>query len=74
MDYIIIVLFQGLVQEFFSSRPKYAIRGTGILGQTALLLRAPASGGGSNAPRATVSVPNVDVNADECRARQARSC
>ena len=37
-------------------------------------VRAPSSGGGSNAPRPAVSVPHVDVNADGCRARQARSC
>ena len=37
-------------------------------------VRAPASGGGSNAPRPAVSVPHIDVNADGCRARQARSC
>ena len=33
------------------------------------LVRAPPSGGGSNAPRPAVSVPNIDVNADGCRAR-----
>ena len=38
------------------------------------LVQAPPSGGGSNAPRPSVSVPNIDVNADGCRARQARSC
>ena len=38
------------------------------------LVRAPPSGGGSNAPRPAVSVPHIDVNADECRARQARRC
>ena len=37
-------------------------------------VRAPPSGGGSNAPRPAVSVPHVDVNADGCRARQARNC
>ena len=37
-------------------------------------VRAPSSGGGSNAPRPAVSVPHLDVNADGCRARQARSC
>ena len=37
-------------------------------------VRAPPSGGGSNAPRPAVSVPHIDVNADGCRARQARSC
>ena len=38
------------------------------------LVRAPASGGGSNVPRPAVSVPHIDVNTDGCRARQARSC
>ena len=38
------------------------------------LVRAPPSGGGSNAPRPAVSVPHVDVNADGCRARRARNC
>ena len=38
------------------------------------LVRAPASGGGSNAPRPAVSVPHIDVNADGSRARQATSC
>ena len=37
-------------------------------------VRAPPSVGGSNAPRPSVSVPHIDVNADGCRARQARSC
>ena len=35
------------------------------------LVRAPPSGGGSNAPRPAVSVPHIDVNADGCRARGA---
>ena len=37
-------------------------------------VRAPCSGGGSNAPRPSVSVRHIDVNADGCRARQAKSC
>ena len=37
-------------------------------------LWAPPSGGGSKAPRPAVSVPHIDMNADGCRARQARSC
>ena len=36
-------------------------------------VRAPSSGGGSNAPRPAVSVPHLDVNADRRCARQARS-
>ena len=35
------------------------------------LIRAPPSGGGSNAPRPAVSVPHIDVNADGRRARRA---
>ena len=35
------------------------------------LVRAPPSGGGSNAPRPAVSVPHIDVNADGRRARRA---
>ena len=37
-------------------------------------VRAPPSGGGFNAPRPAVSVPHIDVNADGCQSRQARSC
>ena len=36
-------------------------------------VRAPSSGGGSNAPRPAVSVPHIDVNADRRWARQARN-
>ena len=36
-------------------------------------VQAPSSGGGSNAPCPAVSVPHIDVNADGCQARQARS-
>ena len=35
-------------------------------------VRAPPSGGAFNAPRPSVSVPHIDMNADGCRARQAR--
>ena len=66
-------VFRDLARRFFSSRPKYAIRGTWIPGQTTTFW-APASGGGSNAPRSAMSVPHIDVNEDGCRARQARSC
>ena len=65
--------FRGFGQEFLSSRPQYAIPGTGILGQIASFERR-LRGGGSNTPRPAVSVPHLDVNADGCRARQARSC
>ena len=49
------------------------MRGTGILGQLASFERR-LRGGGSNAPRPAVSVPNLDVKADGCRARQVRRC
>ena len=39
-----------------------------------LFVHEPPSGGGSNAPRPAVSVPHLNVKADECCARQARSC
>ena len=67
----IILCFRDSVRSFYSSRLKYAIRGTGILER---FVRAPASGGGSNAPRSAVSVPHIDVNTDGCRAIKARSC
>ena len=35
------------------------------------LVRESPSGGGSNAPRPAVSIPHIDVNADEGRARRA---
>ena len=63
----------GFGHQFFLSRPRYAIRGTGILGQIASFKRR-RQGGGSNVPRHAVSVPHLDVNADGCRTRQARSC
>ena len=51
------------------------ISGTGILGQTALFERRLRGAAQSlNAPCPAVSVPHLDVNADGCRARQARSC
>ena len=68
------LLVSGIRSRHVLSRLKYAIRGTGILGQINSFVRAPASGGGSNAPRPAVSVPHIDENADGCRARQARSC
>ena len=37
-------------------------------------VRAPSSGGGSNVARPAVSIPHLDVNVDECRAKQAKSC
>ena len=62
--YDIIVFFGDSVRIFFSSRPQYAILGTGILGKKKCFARAPSSGGGSNAPRPAVAVPHLDVNAD----------
>ena len=60
--YMIISFFGDSVRSF-SSRPQYAILGTGILGQIALFECRP-SGGGSNAPCPAVPVPHLDVNAD----------
>ena len=60
-------------QDFFSSRPQYGILGTRISGSNRFV-RAPSSGGGSNAPRPALSVLHLDVNADRRWARQARSC
>ena len=70
---MIIIFFGDSVRCFLSSRPQYAIHGTGILGETSFV-RVPSSGGGSNAPRPAVSVRHLDVIADGCRAREARSC
>ena len=56
---------QGLGQEFFSSRPQYVILGT-VISRSNRFVRAPSSGGGSNAPRLALSVPHLDVNADGC--------
>ena len=62
-----------ILVKSFLSRPKYAIRGTGFLGRIWFGSSA-AFGGRFNAPRPAVSVPHIDVNADGCRARRARSC
>ena len=50
-------------QEFFSSRPQHGILGTGIY-RSNRFVRAPSSGGGSNAPRSALSILHLDVNAD----------
>ena len=53
----------GFSQDFFSSRPHYAILGNWN-SRSNSFVRAPSLGGGSNAPRPAVSVPHLDVNAD----------
>ena len=52
-------------QEVLSSRPQYGMLGTGIF-RSNRFVRAPSSGGGSNAPRPALSVRHLDVNADGC--------
>ena len=70
--YKIILWFQGFGQEpFFVSAQVCDSRNWNS--RSNIFARAPPSGGGSNAPRPAVSVPHIDVNADGCRARQARS-
>ena len=59
--YTTILIFGHSVRSFSF---QYAIRGTRILGQKSFV-RAPVSWSGSNAPRPAVSVPHLDVNADE---------
>ena len=49
-------------QEFFSSRPQYAIFETGISGSNRFV-RASSPRGGSNAPHPALSVPHLDANA-----------
>ena len=56
----------------FSSRP--LCNSWNWNSQSNSFVRAPSSGGGSNPPRSAVSVPHLDVNADDCRAKQAKSC
>ena len=62
----VMILFlseQGFGQEMFSSRPQYGSIETG-LSRSNRLVRAPSSGGGSNAPRPALSVPHLDVDVD----------
>ena len=66
------ILFGGIRSGVFSSRPQYGILGTGISGSNRFV-RAPSSGGGSNAPRPALTFPHLDVNADGGSVRQARS-
>ena len=66
-------LFQGFGQEFFFVSAQVC-NSRNWNSRSNSFVRAPALGGGSNAPRPAVSVPHIDVNADGCRARQARSC
>ena len=52
--YMIMFLREDSVRSFFSSRLQYA-----ILGPIICFVRAPSSGGGSNAPRLVASVPHL---------------
>ena len=56
-----IVRGQGFGQEVFSSWPQYGILGTGISWSNRFV-RAPPSGGGSNAPRPALAVLHLDLN------------
>ena len=69
---MIILFFRDSVRSFFVSASVCDSRNRNSRSNS--FVRAPSSGGGSNAPRPAVSVPRIDVNADGCRARQARSC
>ena len=53
-----------LARSVFQSRPQYVILETRILYRSNRFVRAPSSGGGSNAPRLASSIPHLDVNAD----------
>ena len=63
--YRMILFFRGqeFIQEFYSSRPQYGILAAGI-SRSNRFVRAPSSGGGSNAPRPALSVPHLEVDAD----------
>ena len=61
VDYIqlfVLLRGQGFGREFFSSRPQCGILETGIP-RSNRFIRAPSSGGGSNAPRPAVFVPHL---------------
>ena len=64
--------FRNLIRSFFVSAQVCDSRNWNSRPNS--FVRAPPSGGGSNAPRPAVSVPHIDVNAHGCRARQAKSC
>ena len=68
-----IILFQGFGQEFFFVSASVC-HSRDWNSRSNSFVRAPSSGGGSNAPRPAVSVPHIDVNADGCQAIHARSC
>ena len=63
--YMIIHVFDGagVWSGVFSSRPQYGILGTRV-SRSNHFVRAPSSGGGSNAPRPALFVLHLDVNAD----------
>ena len=57
--------FRGFGQEFFFVSASVC-DSRNWNSQSNSFVRAPSSGGGSNAPRPAVSVPHLDVNADGC--------
>ena len=62
---MIILFFWIRLGVFFSSRHRYGMLATAIA-RSNRFVRAPSSGGGSNAPRPALSVRHLDVNADGC--------
>ena len=73
ISYMIILFFGDSVRSFFFVSASVC-DSRNWNSRSISFVRAPSSGGGSNAPRPAVPVPHLDVNADGCRARQARSC
>ena len=71
--YVIIPFFGDSVRVFFFVSASVCDSSRNLNSQSNSFVRAPSSGGGSNAPRPAVPVPHLDVNADRRRARQARS-
>ena len=57
------ILFGGIRSGSSSSRPQYGMLETGM-SLSHRVVRAPSSGGGSNAPRPAFSVSHLDVNVD----------
>ena len=51
------------VRSLVSFRSQYGIPGTGFF-RSNRFVRAPSSGGGSNAPHRALSVPHLDVSTD----------
>ena len=65
--------FRGFGQEFFFASASVC-DSRNWNSRSNSFVRPPPSRVGSNSPRPAVSAPHLDVNADGCRARQARSC